>query len=73
MSDTLLPTTLERSFLRRYRRRLLKAVGGPFNSEASHRLECVDILLGHPRPTATRELWERVDTPDGKFFVPLGK
>lgn len=67
------PTTLERFFLRRYRRRLLKAVDGPFNSEASHRLEGVDILLGRPKPTATRELWERVDTPDGKIFVPLGK
>ena len=69
----MIPTTLERISLCRYRRRLLKALDRPFNPEASHRLEAVDVLLGHPRPTATRELWERVDTPDGKFFVPLGK
>lgn len=40
---------LEIFFLKRYRRRLLKALAGPFGPVVSHRLEAVDALLGAPR------------------------
>lgn len=38
-------TCIERFFLRRYRRRLLKACDGPFDAKISRQLEAVDALL----------------------------
>lgn len=35
----------ERFLLTRIRRRLLKSLDGPFEPEASHRLDAVDLLL----------------------------
>jgi len=66
------PTILERFFLRRYRRRLLKSLDAPFDPEASHRLDAVDALLDSTAATRIRDLWERVDTADRKTFVPVG-